>query len=467
MEKNQLQSACISAQEYYYDWLSPDLREEIPPETQEHLRHCRQCHGNMAQLQKILASQQDEAADSRPQNSDWSALLETHFSCLDRPMDCAAVKPFLPSLADPAGKVTIPTPVTVHLEHCPDCLHDFQTLQNLPLTHDQRHNLSRLFAGTSRPGIFWKTEKQIAALAGRDHSRTLQAILQRPNSGITTCFSLRSAHPQAENPANLQEAYSLQVLRHSPDTVLSTAANTPQPAAGSRKKDAVLHLLRSRKFQTAAAAAVFLLFGMMFLFRPSTARAVPLQQIYQAVQEVQNLHISRTSPASRTPLEEIWISKESDLLVIKNQAATVLWDLSRNIRKIKAPGTDGMQTQLLDEGQVNNQKKYMERFFDLMPFDNASSLPDNASWNQMPLENPAAAMPGTTLYELTWHQQQTSGVTRYSKWRCYLDPKTNLPQKTELYTSSNLENGYELINTTTAQPISKETLDQALQTLGF
>lgn len=467
MEKHQLQSACISAQEYYYDWLSPDLREEIPAETQEHLRHCRQCRGNMAQLRKILASQQDEAADSRPQNSDWSALLETHFSCLDRPMDCAAVKPFLPSLADPAGKVTIPTPVTVHLEHCPDCLHDFQTLQNLPLTRDQRHDLSRLFAGTSRPGNFRKTEKQIAALAGRDHSRTLQAILQRPNSGITTCFSLRSASPQAGNPANSQEAYSLQVLRHRPDTVRSTAANTPQPAAGSRKKDAVLHLLRSRKFQT-AAAAVFLLFGMMFLFRPSAARAVPLHQIYQAVQDVQNLHITRTSPASRTPLEEIWISKESELLVIKNQAGSVLWDLSRNTRKIKASGTDGMQTQLLEEGQVNNQRKYMERFFDLMPFDDVSSLPDNASWNQVPLENPADTVPGTTLYELTWHQQPGDVDTiRYFKWRCYLDLKTNLPQKTELYISSDPENGYELINTTTAQSISKETFGQALQSLGF
>ncbi len=466
MEKNQLQSACISAQEYYYDWLSPDLRGEIPAETQEHLRHCRQCHGNLAQLQKILESQQDEAGDSRPQNSDWPALLETHFSCLDHPMDCAAVKPFLPSLADSAGKVTIPTPVTVHLEHCPDCLHDFQTLQNLPLTHDQRHDLSRLFAGASRPGNFRKTEKQIAALAGRDHGRALQAILQRPNSGITTCFSLRSAPPQAGNPANSQEAYSIQVLRHRPDTIRSTAETT-QPAAGSRKKDAMLHILRSRKFQT-AAAAVFLLFGMMFLFRPSTARAVPLQQIYQAVQEVQNLHITRTSPASRTPLEEIWISKESDLLVIKNQAATVLWDLSRNTRKIKAPGTDGMQIQLLDEGQVRSQKKSMLRFFDLMPFDNVSSMPDNASWDHMPLENPAAAMPGTTLYELTWHKQLGElGTIRYSKWRCYLDPKTNLPQKTELYTSSHPENGYILTRATTAQPISKETLDQALQTLGF
>lgn len=319
MKKNQLQSACISAQEYYYDWLSPDLRGEIPAETQEHLRQCRQCHGNMAQLHKILASKDSQTADSRPQNSDWPALLESHFSCLDRPMDCAAVKRFLPSLADPAGKVTIPTPITVHLEHCPDCLHDFHTLQNLPLTHDQRLDLSRLFAGESHPAAFRETEEQIAAIAGRDHCRTLQAILQRPNSGITTCFSLRSAHPQAGNPANSQEAYSIQVLRHSPDTIRSTT-ETPQPAAGSRKKDAVLHLLRSRKFQT-AAAAVFLLFGMMFLFRPSAARAVPLQQIYQAVQEVQNLHITRTSPASRTPLEEIWISKESDLLVIKTRPA--------------------------------------------------------------------------------------------------------------------------------------------------
>lgn len=110
----------------------------------------------------------------------------------------------------------------------------------------------------------------------------------------------------------------------------------------------------------------------------------------------------------------------------------------------------------------------MERFFDLIPFDDVSSMPDNASWNQMPLENPAAAMPGTTLYELLWHQQPGDVDTiRYFKWRCYLDPKTNLPQKTELYTSSDPTIGFSLMGTTTAQPISKETLNQALQTLGF
>ncbi len=473
MSKYQSKSACISAQEYYYDLLCPDGMGEIPKEALEHIHQCKECHEEMDRLRDVLASEGNDVQEALPQGFTLPSILESHFSCLDHPVDCSTVKRFLPVLAVPTLQVTIPTPITVHLEHCPACLRDFQALQNLHLTDAQLSRLSRVFAGESCQGDAPKSDGQIAAIAGQDGGRVIQSIMTRPNSGIVTLFSFNTA--SQEKPLSANERSYSQSEYHVTVTTETGKLGWPdempqiprRKAAFASGKKTLVHILKSRNVQS-AAAAVLVLFGMMFLFQIPTAKGVYLRQIYQTLQEVRYLHLVRTSPAREKPLEEIWISKESNLVLVKNQVASVLWDLSNNTRKIKTLGTDGVQTQSLNNDQINTVKAFIPRSFDLMPFDDVSSMPDNAVWNQMSMENTPDAIPGTTLYELTWHQQSGDVETlRYFKWRCYLDLKTNIPQKTELYTSSDPNDGYVLISTITAQSISKETLDKAIQSLGF
>jgi hypothetical protein len=473
MSKYQSKSACISVQEYYYDLICPDGMREIPKEALEHIHQCKECHEEMDRLREVLASEGNDVQEALPQGPALPSILESHFSCLDHPVDCSTVKRFLPVLAVPALKVTIPTPITVHLEHCPACLRDFHALQNLHLTDAQLSRLSRLFAGESCQGDSRKSDEQIAAIAGQDDGRLIQSIMTRPNSGVVTRFSFNTASQEKPQSAN-DRSYSqseYQVTVTTETGMPGQPAETPQTphrkAAFASGKKTLVHILKSRNIQS-AAAAVLVLFGMMFLFQIPAAKGVYLREIYQTLQEVRCLHLVRTSPAREKPLEEIWISKESNLVLIKNQAGVVLWNLPKKMRKVKTIGTNAIQTESLNQDQINNLNTYIRRSFDLMPFDGVSSMPDNASWNQMSMENTPDAIPGTTLYELTWYQQPGYvGTAHYFKWRCYLDLKTNIPQKTELYTSSDPNDGYVLISTITAQSISKETLDKAIQSLGF
>jgi hypothetical protein len=66
----------------------------------------------------------------------------------------------------PSAQIRIPTPITVHLDHCPECADDLKALRNLGLTAEQLERLERLYGceslGTSsltglRTGPAWPT----------------------------------------------------------------------------------------------------------------------------------------------------------------------------------------------------------------------------------------------------------------------------------------------------------------------
>jgi hypothetical protein len=65
----------------------------------------------------------------------------------ERAVTCSRVKPFLPGLLLPEVQVRIPTPITVHLDHCPECTEDLEALRDLGLSPEQLERLERLYHG--------------------------------------------------------------------------------------------------------------------------------------------------------------------------------------------------------------------------------------------------------------------------------------------------------------------------------
>jgi hypothetical protein len=66
-------------------------------------------------------------------------------------VDCKILKLFLPSLAIPALEVSVPTPITVHLDNCQKCTSDLKAIRRLKLTSKQLGRLGQLFA--EEPGV--------------------------------------------------------------------------------------------------------------------------------------------------------------------------------------------------------------------------------------------------------------------------------------------------------------------------
>jgi len=138
---------CTNARLYYYDFLSKETRGVIPEGALQHITQCLNCHTEMDRL-KDLFVKADERFDSEQSRKDSaiSTLLRLHFEYIGESVKCDTVKPFLASLADPALRIRIPTPITTHLDKCQFCRDDLMILLDLHLPHKILCRLGQILA---------------------------------------------------------------------------------------------------------------------------------------------------------------------------------------------------------------------------------------------------------------------------------------------------------------------------------
>jgi len=140
-------SMCERAKPYYYDYLYNRTRENIPAEVLAHIDQCRFCRTELERFQiALVKTQKDEGQNLSQRDSAVITNLSLHFGYIGASVTCKTVQPFLPSLADPALAIRVPTPITVHLDKCRQCANDLETIQKLNLTHKQLCRLGQLFA---------------------------------------------------------------------------------------------------------------------------------------------------------------------------------------------------------------------------------------------------------------------------------------------------------------------------------
>jgi hypothetical protein len=138
---------CEKARLYYYDYLCGESQNDIPEEILAHINQCHFCQAELDRLKIILAKTEEPATDSTSQTTSViTTNIRLHFAYTGTLVTCKMVRPFLPSLADPALEIGIPTPITVHLDKCQQCTNDLETIRQLNLTHKQLCRLGRLFA---------------------------------------------------------------------------------------------------------------------------------------------------------------------------------------------------------------------------------------------------------------------------------------------------------------------------------
>ncbi|MCP4452949.1 MAG: hypothetical protein GY809_15915 [Planctomycetes bacterium] len=135
-------SNCEEARGYYYDCADGQCQDKIPKGVQVHVMHCDHCQEEIHRLGEVLKTPSTSDPEAGSRVSTINDMLEMHFKYVDVPVTCAVAKRFLPSMAALATRITIPTPITVHLEQCSICRDDWSDLESLHLSDIQLQRLT-------------------------------------------------------------------------------------------------------------------------------------------------------------------------------------------------------------------------------------------------------------------------------------------------------------------------------------
>lgn len=156
-------SLCKEAEPYYYDFLCKEDQKLVPEFAIDHIKECKYCQEQLNGLSRVLSIAESHIEPEQGQvSSAATTMLKFHLSCIGKPVTCETVKPFLPSLLDPALEIGIPTPITAHMDNCHKCSEDLETIRRLNLNHKQLRRLSQLFADAPEESNISCTEAQNA-----------------------------------------------------------------------------------------------------------------------------------------------------------------------------------------------------------------------------------------------------------------------------------------------------------------
>jgi hypothetical protein len=281
---------------------------------------------------------------------------------------------------------------------------------------------------------------------------TVYGILERPKSGIVTCFKLdESAGSSAVgSPEDLYEDWPLEVQAF--DKSVKTEAKGTIAVGGiatSLKPNLTQKLsnLKIRPFIKPIAAAAAVIVAAIFLFNAPVAEAVNLSQISKALERIKNVCITTFYQEESNKIQEVWVSQTLNQKMLKTRNEHTLWDLNTKSKTTKNPNTGSIDTTDLNGALLMKIKETMEGTLGLLPFNSMPEAPEGAKW--LPIDNKEieTAIPGTEVevYELTWTVGKLDGSMVYNKWRAEVDVETKLPGKIEWWDKKRAEDKYELL----------------------
>lgn len=221
----------------------------------------------------------------------------------------------------------------------------------------------------------------------------------------------------------------------------SAQKQSPQPARSARPKT-----MRIRIAEMAAVAAVILVIFALFFGTPA-AKAVTLEQVYEALGKVKNIYVSRFGADNAEPYQQEWTSQTMNVMLIKGtkegRMQYVLWDIPSKLIRSKFVFSDLVRTDDISADTVAKMKKSMTGSFGVVPFAYINDVPEESKWNRVEDPSVSAIVPGTAPYELIWPQKSTTGAgIKFIKWRVFLDTVTNLPKRIEWYSKFQSEAEY-------------------------
>jgi hypothetical protein len=449
-------SLCEEAKLYYYDSLCEESCGPIPQSISNHIEQCRNCQNQINQLKVALSQNDCDNSQQRQDRSAVTTMLQLHFAYIGEHVTCETVRPFLPGLLDPALEIRIPTPITVHLNNCPQCAEDLKAIKKLNLNGTQLYRLSQFFTeGPSRNTTEFPEMGSI-----------IPAMAERADSEVVTVYNTDESAKDRE-AGKLDDLYagfpiSVEVIIQKVD--IEQPVSTIDFATNVKEKASATNLKPFIKIGLAAAAVI--LIGFALLLNTPSAKAVTIQQMYKALENVKNVYISRFTAAGNKPTQEKWISQTLNIYMTKTATAkaSVLWDINNMQRKILPFDTGEILTDQLADDNIAGIKRKMSGSLGLMPLYNISDLPRDSEW--LPVDDHLEAADGIEIYDLKWIVK-TSGSSESKRWRYFVDSKTFLPKKIEIFETSIGQSEYSLVSRILIETKSDSEIRTVIKDAGF
>ncbi len=442
-------SICEKAEQYYYDYITKQAERRIPDDIIGHIKNCAICQEKIAGLKTSLLAAKNTSRAGKNALTAVNVMLELHFAYIGKPIDCSTVKPLLPCMLDSDLAITIPTPITVHIDHCPQCRQDLKTIAGLNLNRDGLLLLSKLLAGKTADDA--------------ELGQTARKIMTRLESGVITVFNV--AEPAASGEKNnLYAGFPVKV-----DVLGGETVKQPQTVKidfAHTFKQRISAITHTRLFKPGLIAAAVMLFAVALFISQSSAAASTLEQVYKAFDNIKNIYIATFAPDKTQPAQELWVSKTLSVYITKTQNQLILWDTNAQTQKIKDLLAGTVQMMPITRETLANINDKMSGCFGLMPFQDISSVPLDARWQHVTstsLNIPA----DTEAYDLIWNKRASDGSLIPRKWRFFVNKETHLPLRVENYIKLFPDEKYSLEKIYSIKYVSDSEVQAVLTQISF
>ena len=298
---------------------------------------------------------------------------------------------------------------------------------------------------------------------------TVYYIIERTESEVVTIYHIDES-AKAEAIGESDDIYAGFPIR------VETAnrgdeVNAGQPAStidfGAALKQKVSAMNLKPLVKTAVAVAAIILIAAALVFNIPTAKAVTIDQISKAIEKVKNVYISKFVPDKTEPIQEKWVSRTLNIYMSKTGKQLVSWDIHTGIKKSKHLDTTVIETISLTEDIIADVEKKITGYLDLIPFYEISEIPEGAQWVHISKEALESVAEETEVYDLNWVEKLDNEPIVFKKWRVFVDPKTNLPQRTELYQRSITESEYTLRSVKVVEYLSNSEIQAVIKEASF
>ena len=469
--------ACGTVKPFLPSLAAPDLEIGIPTPITTHLDNCQACSDDLLTLCNLGLTHKQ--------------LCRLGQLLADTPVEdtvvCSRARSAIPSVVSMVFRETS-SKILKHLCVCPDCrkeLYQHREAVRKQLPHNEIPENGFPCETVSESDIFdycfpygidpandqyAKFRESLTShlricptcLARMQelHSKVCE-ITERSDSGVVTCHELAEGAEKPES-SDFNELYAdwpvkVRVLRQQP---LAGADKSAPRILPLKQKASSLNL--KQYMRPAIAAAAVILIGLALLLNTSTAKAVTIEQICRAIKNIQNVYIATFSSNSAEPIQEQWVSKALKVRLTKTKKESCLFDIPNKVRTVKHLDTGSIEPNPLSREHIAREEVFIAGFWGLVPFSDLSLLPEGVEWTSVPV-NGLATVGETEIYDLTW----TDGSVIFSKWRVFVDPVTNLPQRTEFYQKLPTETDYSLLSSMVVEYLTDGEIESAVREASF
>jgi hypothetical protein len=445
---------CAHAKPFLAGVLGASPQVRIPTPITVHLDRCPACARDLAALRAL-----DLTADQLERLSQvYSA------SGRESPNECRRARPVVAALAALATE-RFDARILPHIRTCARCRDElYRQRERLP--HGDRQegaDRAALSCADVSPADLFDLAVPGDAPAPADKAehvrscrgcvervqalhRTVYGIAERPDSGIVTVYDAREEGVRVVGEAIEAEP---------------PARGRESPAAGAAAlRGGRLGLDRRSFVKIALAAVVVSVLSTFFFTNAPTASGTNVGAVLQALEQAPNLHIISLGRHSPEPVQETWVARARNVLILKTRDRHVLYDFQGGRKTVIDPKRGaGVPARLAEEeyqgsrnivaGCVGGLLATVSRSAELHPVGRAAGAPE-----------------GLVVYELTAETGGYRGPALPCRLRVSIDSATGLPQKIESYYQEPGTREWELRNTRIFEYLTEQAMKEPLGALG-